>query len=219
MLIKYAFMDEAENDTGENGGSGQETGSGAESEVAKELARMKKALAKMQKERDDSAKALNDFKTERDREKMSSEDRVKAEIEEARRELVKEQEARKALELARQRDQLIMELVSRHNLRDAKFGAIVLSEREEGEDVESLVKRLKKDSEMSVMFRDVRTRAEDEDVEAPGLHGSAGTSSNRMSKAQAAEQEDLEMARRLFPYNEAKQKAFIERKKLTREKK
>lgn len=221
MIIGRVYMDEAEAGTGGSGNSDQEDTptkpADKPDDSSRELARMKRVLAKLQKERDESLKAVNDLKTAQERERMGEAERAKAEFEDIKASLVREQEARKALETARMRDQQVMELVTHHNLRDSKFGSIVLGELGEDEELGDLVKRLKADPELGVMFKS--EQASTGDVDSPGLHGSAGTTASRTNKRATLEQTDKEMAAKLFPYNAAKQKAFIERKKMTRENK
>lgn len=179
------------------------------SDKDKENERLKRALAALQKEKEKAATELAEYKTATERAKMTEQERILAELEEKR--LMAETATARYEQIVaeRERDKDVMYLVTRLDLVDADFGETVLRKRNDGETLEALVARLRKDSKLKVLFT---PRNAEEDVEVVESHGNAGNARRKTVVADVSD-EDVKRARMLYPFDTSMQKIFLEKLK------
>lgn len=179
-----------------------------EDKEVKETERLKRALAALQKEKEKAASELAEFKTATERAKMTEQDRIKAELEEKRVMAEQAQARYEALVAERERDRDVMYLVAKQDLLDPDFGEMILRKRQEGETLDELATRLRKDSKMKVLFQ---ARAAAADVEVVETHGNAA--SRRKTPVADVSDDDKARAKQLYPFRPELQAAYLEKLK------
>jgi len=170
-------------------------------QVKREVARMTAALKAQQ----DENKGLKEFKEKIEREKMSAEERVQADLKAAKteREALAREVAQKDAELSQAK--LVNKLVSVYDLDDSDFGGIVLAQfKEDEESFEDFAKRMKSDKKFSRFFKQVGGA-----VKIPDAPGGPDSGSGRGSRGSDSSEADKAWAREQYPNNPEMQKRVL----------
>jgi len=175
---------------------------------AKELAQLKKALANLQKERDEKAKEHEDFKAALAREKLSETEKVAADLADFKSRMTAAEARAELLAAERQKDLDSFELYSRHGLADPELGPLILKRREDGESLTDLVARVK--SLVPKIYWKPEQEEVEEEVEVPRLHGGVGS---KRQEAELTTMSDQKRAESMFPRDAKKQEMFLKRLK------
>lgn len=172
---------------------------------------LKKANKTLETERNTLAEELKRLKDEAEKAKLTETERTAATL----KQIEKERDDAKAEALRakaeREQERKISQLVAKHGLRDADFGEIILKQYnpDEHEDFDGFVNLVKKNKKFEPLFskpsdEDRVTDEEGNDIEpSPPRSVKSKTSGKQVS----AEQE--EFARKQFPGDEARQKAYL----------
>lgn len=169
-----------------------------------ENARMAKALSELQKK----LESLEDFKKKAETEKMTAEERIKAEADELKKTLEQKQreiaEARTELE----QERLVNKLIA-SDLDDPDFGPLILRNYDaEAETFDEFVQRMKSSKKFSRFFKSGEARTESEP--RPKAPTAPASGSQRTNKAgDEVSEADRRFAEQRYPNDPNKQKALI----------
>ena len=176
------------------------------------IRRMEKALASLQKERDEAKSALAKAAEDAQRASMTELDKLKADAAAKAKEAedFKAEAARARAE--REQERLISRMVAKHKLGDPEYGELVLKryKPEEHEDFDAFVEEVKKEDKFRPLFGSQKIVDEDGEDIIPNARGVS-----TKTKQASAESADREFAESMFPNNKAKQDSYLaEMKKL-----
>lgn len=175
----------------------------------KDKARMAKALAALQKERDDAKAALAKAQEDAKRASMTELDKLKADLDAKAREAEAARIEAAQAKAERERERLVSRLVAKHKLAEPEFGDLILKgyNPEEHEDFDAFVATVKADAKYKRLFAlDNRITNEDGSDIVPAT-GPAPKSKTSNGSSQDAD--DREFAESMFPNNKARQDAYI----------
>ncbi len=168
-----------------------------------ENARMAKALQDLQKKLGE----LEEFKKKADAEKMTAEERIKAEADDLKKRLEQQQreiaEARTELEQERLTNKLIAS-----GLNDPDFGSLVLRNYDpDAESFDEFVTRMKGSKKFGIFFQSQNATADPERPKAPTAPVAGSQRTNKAGDE--ASEADKRFAEQRYPNDPNRQKALI----------
>jgi hypothetical protein len=167
-----------------------------------EAARMAKALAEFQKK----VAELEDFKKAAEREKLTAEERIKAEKDDLAAQLRSQQESLAAAKVELEQERLTNKLIA-NGLEDPDFGGLLLKNyNSEDESFEDFVSRMKASKKFGRFFSGTKA----EQVETPRAPTAPNSGSQRGNRASdEVSDADKRLAEERYPKDKAKQSAFL----------
>jgi len=170
-----------------------------------EAARMAKALSDLQKK----AQELEDFKKNAEREKMSSEERIKAEKEDLALQLKQHQENLAAARTELEQERLINKLIA-NGLDDPDFGSLIIKNfNSEDEAFEDFVGRMKTSKKFGRFFKGEQ-KVEASEQPRPTAPAAPNSGSQRANRAaDEVSESDKRLAEERYPKDKVKQTAFL----------
>ena len=170
-----------------------------------EAARMAKALSDLQKK----AQELEDFKKNAEREKMSAEERIKAEKEDLALQLKQHQENLAAARTELEQERLINKLIA-NGLDDPDFGSLIIKNfNAEDEAFEDFVGRMKTSKKFGRFFKGEQ-KAEAPEQPRPTAPTAPNSGSQRSNRAaDEVSEADKRLAEDRYPKDKAKQATFL----------
>lgn len=175
--------------------------------ASKATRRMERALASLQKERDDLAAQLTKVAEDTKRASMTELERYKADAEARAREVEAARAEAAVAKAERERERLVSRLVAKHKMADPEYGDLVLKgyDPKTHEDFDAFVDEIKVQPRYRVLFGSERIVDESGEDIVPNSR-----SVSTKTKKQAAEVDLEEFAASMFPNDKARQKSYIE---------
>lgn len=175
--------------------------------------RMKKALANLQKERDEAKAALAAAAEEAKRSSMSELEKYKADVASKTQEAEAARKEAAQAKMEREQERLVSRLVAKHKLADPEYGELILKryKPEEHDDFDSFVDEVKKEDKFKRLFGADKIVDEDGNDIVPNARGVS-------SKTKGASEEavDRELAESMFPNNKSRQDSYLAQMKKLR---
>lgn len=167
-----------------------------------EAARMAKALSEFQKK----VAELEDFKKAAEREKLTAEERIKAEKDDLAAQLRTQQESLAAAKVELEQERLTNKLIV-NGLEDPDFGGLLLKNyNAEEESFDEFVNRMKTSKKFGRFFG----TGKEQQVETPRAPSAPNSGSQRSNRASdEVSDADKRLAEERYPKDKAKQAAFL----------
>lgn len=172
---------------------------------------LKKANKTLSQERDNLANELKKLKDEAEKAKLSESERSAATLKQIEKERDEARAEALRAKAEREQERKISQMVAKHGLRDADFGELVLKQYnpDEHDDFDGFVNLVKKNKKFEPLFvkQEDAERVTDEDGNDIEPTPPRPNKSKTGAKQPSAEHE--EFARKQFPGDEARQKAYL----------
>lgn len=175
--------------------------------ASKATRRMERALASLQKERDDLAAQLTKVAEDTKRASMTELERYKADAEARARDAEAARSEAAAAKAERERERLVSRLVAKHKMADPDYGELVLKgyDPAKHDDFDAFAEDVKAQPKFRRLFEGDRIVDESGEDIVPSAR-----SVSSKTKRSAGEADLEEFAASMFPNDKARQKSYIE---------